>query len=114
VFRASVQYCVSVPPSFVGYSNKLSRMNTPFAREYTMLAPTQFCATDVSSGLAAGMTLTRVSQGMLEESITRGWTCFRFHFCTVIHDCCRLRLKWYTLHFCPRKRQMSATSGRWQ
>jgi hypothetical protein len=30
----------------------------------------------VSSGLATSVTLTRVSRGMLGESITRGLTCF--------------------------------------
>jgi hypothetical protein len=46
-----------------------------------------FCATGVSSGLATRMTFTRVLRGRLGESITRGWTCFWFHFCTIVRDC---------------------------
>jgi hypothetical protein len=40
-WQQSVQYCISVPPSFVGYSNKLSRMSIRSAREHTMFAPAQ-------------------------------------------------------------------------
>jgi hypothetical protein len=46
-----------------------------------------FCAAGVSSGLATRVTLTRVSLGRLVESITRGWTCFWFHSCTIVRDC---------------------------
>jgi hypothetical protein len=46
-----------------------------------------FCATGVSSGLATRVTLTRVSRCSL-ESITGGWTCFWFNFCTAVRDCC--------------------------
>jgi hypothetical protein len=56
-------------------------MNTPCSHLYS------FCASGLSSDLATRVTLTRVSRGRLGESITRGWTCFWFHFCTIVRDC---------------------------
>jgi hypothetical protein len=47
-----------------------------------------FWSNGVSSGLATRMTLTRVSRGRLGESVTRGRSCFWFHFCAVVRDCC--------------------------
>jgi hypothetical protein len=45
-----------------------------------------FCATGVSSSLATGVTLTRVSRRRLGE-YCRGWTLFWFHFLTAVRDC---------------------------
>jgi hypothetical protein len=52
-------------------------VNTPCSHLHS------FCATVVSSSLATRVTLTRVSRGCW-ESLTRGWTCFLFYFCTVV------------------------------
>jgi hypothetical protein len=57
-------------------------VNTPCSQLHS------FCATGVHSSLATNVTLTRESRGRLAESITRRWTCFWFHFCTVVRDCC--------------------------
>jgi hypothetical protein len=57
-----------------------------------------FGATDVSSGLATGVTLTRLSRGRLGESVTRGSTCFWFSFCALSVIVIGLLFKWYILY----------------
>jgi hypothetical protein len=57
-------------------------VNTPCSHLHS------FCATDVSSGLANRVTLTRASRNMLEGSVTRRRTNFWFDICIVVRDCC--------------------------
>jgi hypothetical protein len=53
-------------------------VNTPRSHQNTS------CTTGVSRGLVTKVTLTRVSRGRLEESITWEWTWF--HCCTVVRS----------------------------
>jgi hypothetical protein len=75
------------------YSSKQFLCEVMFENEHTFCLWIQYvhthriCPTGVSNGLATAVTLTRVSRGRSEEPITRGWTCFRFHFCTAVCDC---------------------------
>lgn len=71
------------------------RMNKRFICEYSMLHNWR-----VNSGLATRATLARVWRGRLGESIVQGWTCFRFHLCTVLSDCFCVS-KWCVLYNCP-------------
>jgi hypothetical protein len=72
---------------------KLSKMNTVLLVNTPCSHLHSFCATGVSSGLATGVALTRAWRGRLGESITRGWTCFWYHFCTVLLTVVELRFK---------------------
>jgi hypothetical protein len=66
--------------------------NTPFSHLHV------YSATGVSSGLAARMTLPRVSRRSLGGSVIRRWISFWFYFCTVVRHFYWVVFKWYTLH----------------
>jgi len=59
-------------------------MNTHSAREKQCSHLPSLGATGVSSGLATGMILTRVSRKSLEESSALELTCFWLYFCIVV------------------------------
>jgi hypothetical protein len=65
-----------------------------FENEHILLVNTlysylhNFCATSMSSGQTGSVTLNHIAQGRLGKFITQESTCFRFHFCTLVHDFC--------------------------
>jgi hypothetical protein len=63
-------------------------VNTLSARTYTTFAPAKLLRNWREQRPSNNVTLIRVPQGMSGESISRGWTCFWFHFCVVVYGCC--------------------------
>jgi hypothetical protein len=56
-------------------------LNTPYSHTYSC------CASIVRNGQTTRVTFTCVTRGGLVQSITQGWICIWFHFCTAIRDC---------------------------
>jgi hypothetical protein len=86
-------------------SSKRFRCEVTFENEHSFCSwihhvrtCTAFVPLAWAAALVTRVTLTRVSRGRLGENVTQGWTCFWFHFCTVVRGWFGLRFRRYVLY----------------
>jgi hypothetical protein len=66
--------------------------------QYIMFTPALLCATGIGSGPATYVTLTRVADWRLWVCLLHEVGLLTVPFCIIVHYCCWLLFKWYTLY----------------